>query len=586
MKYKRFWLLFLAFVILICILISKKSIMLSYINSDIDLNGIHYSARQILDISEILDNAKALSKSENIKYKYIFFNPYGSGFMNHNPIPNDLDLEVGINLGEYNYDGSNGDEVAESIMKAIESFGYSFNFCLNSTYKDLYTDISPFELLTKMTRTHNYYKKSIIESLNYVANGTNHVKYVQKIFNNKKYNYKVDYPYYLSSNEILLTGYPMVKIFSDRFSYNTQQKKYMREITLIPNFFITLKYKDSKIPVEISPETVFGARLQLKRRFFATSIFANRYSLNFLKNTEILNDDEKYFFYRMLSFRRHLMETENIKNSGMDRPIKMFKRLIQTANMFHSVIGEDMYNEIVGYAENYLNNPDIQLLNECANIYGVVYSIQKAPILLVRLNNTEKTQTLYKTADEALGQLYARNIVDKKHLDVLKNYHEKKLQYLSSIKEPADAYLLQDSEITDKVKEEISAAVRSLIKDADKIDKFINYFEDILVSAGYHQIYIYWLNEHTLGILKDDFTSKIDDLQSFAQNNDLTAMKYKIVTAKEIPTNTIKYEIWVRNNPTEKETETFNNLKQTLLDDRKSNLKIKKKYEILPKYHI
>ena len=226
------------------------------------------------------------------------------------------------------------------------------------------------------------------------------------------------------------------------------------------------------------------------------------------------------------------------------------------------------------------------MLNECANIYGVAYSIQKAPTLLVRLNALGKTESLYKTANEALEQLYERGIVDKKYLDVLKNYHEKKLKYLSEIKDPGDAYLLQDAELCDAVKEETSAAVRSLIKDTDKMDKFISYFEDILISAGYHRIYIYWLNEHTLGISRDDFTSEIKDIPAFAKDNDLTAIEYKLVTNKDIPTSTLKYEVWVRNNPTEAETDTYNKLKQTFLNERKHNLKIKKRYEILPHYHI
>ena len=581
MKYKRFLVLFSIFIILLILFIVQKSLLFVYVNPTSNTEGMKYSAITVKQVSEILDEARVISKKENVNYNYIFFNPYGSGYLKNNPIPNDLDLEVGVYLGEFEYNGENGEQVSSDIMNAIESFSLAFNFGLNAYPSGIYTDESPFELLNRMTKTNKYYKDSIKDSLDYVVNGKNYIKYVRKIFHNKKYSYRVDYPYYMSSNEILLTGFPMVKMYSDNLIYNKDQKKYLREITLIPNFFIDLKYKDKVIPVEISPESFFGARLQLKRRFFATSVFANSYSTKFLKNTEILKDEDEYFFYRMLSFRRHLLETENIKGAGLDRPLKIFKRIIQTANTIKVVLGDEKYNEISEYVESYLYNPDIQLLNECVNIYGIVYSLQKSPQLLVRLNSLGKTASLYEVAEECLNKLYERGKVDKKHLDVMKNYHETKLKYLSSISDAENVYLLEDRALCDAVKDEANVAVRELVKDDGKIDKFISYFNDILIKAGYHRTFIYWLDEHTLGILSDDYTKNIKDVEKFAKDNGLTAIEYKFINAAQIPKDTIKYEVWTRYNPTEEEEAAYKNLRQTLLDDRK-NYNIKRKMVLLP----
>ena len=581
MKYKRFWLLFLIFIVLIIMLIAQNSMVTSYVNPHSNVESIDRSAGIVMKISRVLDAAKNLSSKEHIKYNYIFMNPYGSGYMYHNPIPNDLDMEVGIHLGTFVYDGKNGEKVAEDIMASIESFGYAFNYNLNAIYTDLYTDVSPFEFLQKMTKEHNYYKNSIKNSLDYVVAGKNYVKYVHKIFNNTKYSYRVDYPYYMSSNEILLTGYPMTKMFNDKLSYNDNQKKYLREITLIPNFFINLKYNGKNIPVEISPESFFGARLQLKRRFFASSVFANLYSIKFLHNTEILKNDNDFFFYRMLAFRRHLLEVENIYGAGLDRSIKIFKRIMQTANMIRPIIGDEEYNKIAKYVDDTLEDTDIQLLNDCSNIYGVVYSLQKAPNLLVRLNEDGKTETLYNTANDALNELYKRGNVDKQYLDVLKKYHEQSFLYLTKVKNPDDVYIVKNIEMSDTVKEVSNKAMSSLIKNKEYIAQIIKIFNDILVNAGYHRIYIYWLDEHTLGILKDDFTKGIDNLEEFSKKNDLMAIDYKLVTPAEIPKSTLKYEVWVRHNPTPEQEANYQNLRNTFLEDKK-NYNIKIRYQLLP----
>ena len=560
----------------------NNSLLFVYVNPYTNIEGMKYSAKQVYAIGKILDNARNLSRYEKIKYRYKFFNQYGSGYMTHNPIPNDLDLETDVYLGEFEYDGKNGKEVANRIMDSIESFSFAFNYCLNSSNDNIYIDQSPFEQLSIMAKERGHYVKSIVNSLDYVISGKNYIKYVSRIFNNKKYIYRVDYPYYMDANEILLTGYPVIKMFSDDLIYSPNQKRYLREITLIPTYSITLKYNGKSIPVDLVPESYFGARMHIKRRFFTSSVFTNKYSEKYLKTTGILHDEKQYFFYRMLSFKRHISETENIIVAGIDRPLKLIKRLMQTADMMHSQIGDDMYNEIAEYAGKYLNNPDIQLLNECSNIYSIVYTLQQTPNLLAKLNELNKTHSLYETANDSLNQLYARGVVDKKYLDIMKKYHDTKLKYLPEIKNASDVYLLGDDELCKAVKDATNSAIRDMITDVDKIDKYVAVFNNIMIKAGYHRIFIYWLDAHTLGILKDDFTNKITNLESFAKYNDLTAMEYKFINKEDIPKSTMKYEVWVRYNPSPEEEKEFVKLKQSFDDDKKL-LKVKKYRVFFPK---
>ncbi|MBQ1612448.1 MAG: hypothetical protein II085_03130 [Alphaproteobacteria bacterium] len=169
MKHLRFLILLVIFILLLGFYVQQNSLLFVYVNPQTDTSGMKYSAKTIMEIGHVLDKARMTSRRDHVKYNYEYYNPYGSGFLPHNPIPNDLDLEVGINLGEFTYDGNNGEKVAQDILNAIENFSFAFNFCLNSDSKNLYTDISPFDLLENMTKVHKRYKRALKESLDYVV---------------------------------------------------------------------------------------------------------------------------------------------------------------------------------------------------------------------------------------------------------------------------------------------------------------------------------------------------------------------------------------------------------------------------------
>ena len=103
---KKLFLIFLLLVLLIY-LISEHLMFFAYFNPYTNTKPLKYIATSIKELDKGFSYAKKSVRSKGYNIKYLYFNAYGSGFIENNNIPNDLDYAVGIDLGKYNYDGKN-----------------------------------------------------------------------------------------------------------------------------------------------------------------------------------------------------------------------------------------------------------------------------------------------------------------------------------------------------------------------------------------------------------------------------------------------------------------------------------------------
>ena len=528
-------------------------------------------SKTIKGIEDGLDFAQKASLKDGKSFNYLYENAYGSGFLNNNPIPNDLDFAVGIDLGTYEYDGKNSEYIANEIVDRMESFQFFFNthFNLNKTF---YIDKTYFELINILSRQRQKNINAIVESLPVALSGKEYIKYTEKVIEDGS---DLDLPYIMKPNEILVEDYEPVMLYSDIVKYNSKMPRYIRSISIIPEFFVNIKSNNQVIPLEIVPESYRGERMQLVRRFFASSTFIGMNSKNYLKNS-FINDDEKYFYYRMVSYKRHLQEISNIQVMK-DRPVKMLKRFMQTADIIQPIINEKDYAGLQNIVAKNLENRDIQLLNEYINICTTIYLIQEHPSLYLRLKEDGKIKIMYQTLLNVLKELENRgNITDIK---VLKDFAQNDLKKLEFIENKFEVEIFK-TEIFDKkyklVNDVANAAVYSFIEDKDKLDKFVLMFEKIYTEAGFHKVKLYWIDKNTIGILSDDFTKNIKDLNQFAKENKLANVNYKLVNTAQIPRLAVKYGIWAQYNSTPAELEKYKHFKTLILEDKK-NFNIKNK---------
>ncbi len=570
--------LFVLLIFGLLIYTKKNTLLYIYLNPYTETKTLPYIAKSIKELDKAFEYAKFSSARSGLNFDYLYFNAYGSGFVKNNSIPNDLDFAVGINLGEYNYDKDSAENIAKEIVEKMNSFETSLYFALSmSANKHIYTSQTPFGIMSVLSKQRMVSEKNISDSLDTALSPENYVKYTKKTLDDSFDNLKVDVPYIMKSHEILMENRRPIIVYSDLVRYNPVMPLYMREISIIPEYYVTIVNNGKKELVEIVPESFLGSRLQLSRRFFASTVFLHNKSLAFLKSTSYINNDEEYLYYRMLSFKRHLQEINNIIVME-DRPVKLFKRLIQTADMVYPAISEELYDEISDFVGENLNNTDIKLINEYINICGNLLNIMEYPSLFFELSHLGKLDTMYKTLEFTVESMEHSGNIDTKTVIKMKEYQEQELSKMFNIKNIKDlkSYREQALDKYADVNELASKAVFELVKEPEKIEKYIGIFNNIYIDSGFHKVSLYWLDNNTLGVVEDNFTRNIKDFKKFAKENDLIDVNYKLIKETNIPDMKMRYDIFARYNPSDEQNEYYKRFQKRLLDDRK-NFKIKRK---------
>ena len=287
----------------------------------------------------------------------------------------------------------------------------------------------------------------------------------------------------------------------------------------------------------------------------------------------------KYLYYRMFSYRRHLQEISNLKLIK-DRPVKMLKRIMQTADIISPAIDIDTYDEISKVIQENLSNRDIQLLNEYSNICTTLYQIAESPQLFLHLKGQHKIKIMYDTMTKCLNELDSRGNIDKKVIANLRKIQTQQLQKMFLIRTESEVIKFRALLFTKTIviiQNTINQTIFENLLDKDKLNSYIALFNKIYTDAGYHKVSLYWLNQNTMGILKDDFTQEIKDYNKFAKDNDLSNVEYKLLSQDQTPKSAIKYSVWARNNANTIEENNYQNLRNALLKDKK-NFKIKRKF--------
>lgn len=525
-------------------------------------------------INDMRKNGQAVS----IMYK----NAYGSGFLKHNPIPNDLDYSIGINLGRYDYNGQNGIFIAESIENKMSTFQSEFyDYISTSDDKTFYTNYTTLSSIVFLSKKKYANIKSINSSLKKVFQNKEYVLHTVKRLEDRQ-DIQLKFPFVLKSNEILIEDASPIQLFSNDINYSNDTSKFLREVTIILDFFVDIKdTRTNELKhIEIVSESFMGQRLQLSRRFFVPMVFIGEKSANFLRKFDILNDDEKYISYRLFNFKRHLQEFANL-NELNDRPVKMFKRILQCSDLIEPVLDKNLKDEIIKNISDNLNNKQIQIMNDYSTSLGNLIQIMQLRRIFSQTRDSGEIYWLLASMRTDLQELKIRSLKDMEDVDSLLKFQNEIDNAVRSVKDKDDLidkynFILEQMNTYNPIILNIFARNTQHKKE---VLSYIDKFNDIYSNAGFHKIELYWLSDNTIGVVKDDFTEKIkpDDLKIMALQNDLADVNYVLINKTEAPELSVRYSAWVRHNPTKQEEENWMHLRQKLLSDKK-NFKIKRKF--------
>ncbi len=554
-----------------------------YVVPQTNAESLPYIANIMKRMDSVFKQMEKASKKEKLPIKYTYLNAYGSGFIPKNEIPNDLDVALGVDFGEYEYTGDNAEEIAKSIVDKIAFLETNMNlgFKLNG-YPRIVNKEDYFDLLLSLNRYRAKNIEDIKGSLDIALKDDSYVKYtVKNISETKGEAILIDVPYIMKAHEILYEDLKPLGLYSSLVVYNSDMPQYMREVTVIPEMTATIKHGGKTTVITIVPESFLGERLQLERRFYASNVFLHNSKAKLVENLPCLKDNDLYLYYRMLSFKRHLHVINNILVME-DRPIKLLKRFIQAADMVEPILTKEEYKEISDLVYTNLNNKDIQDLNEYINIVGLLVNYIDKIKLYFDVKEAGKLDTMFAVLEARTNSLESRGNVDKNTIKLLRDFYQKDLKDYRTLKTAKDVeayadYVIKESNLK-LVREEIDKSAYKLISNKDEMQKILNILNNVYYNAGYHRVTLYWLDTNLIGVIKDDFTKDIKDLKQFAKDNDLIGVNYKFITQKEadeMMLNT-RYDVWGRYNPTKQEAQVYDDMINKLLADKK-NFNVKRK---------
>ncbi|RAI13521.1 MAG: hypothetical protein DKM23_00365 [Candidatus Melainabacteria bacterium] len=507
---------------------------------------------------------------------YLYKNYYGSGFIKNNPIPNDLDVAVGVDLGEFEYDGENPYKTSRAIVDKISTYHlYSHIVFLKS--KKLFLMDKP--AILKL----NELERKKVSSMENIADG------IEKAFNNdiqivhSTKDYKgqnVNYTLVFKPNEIFVDDITPVFTYTSEISYNKTMSDFPRELTVVPDFYAKIKNtKTGEIKsVDLVEESFLGERFQISRRFFVPLIFTGNQSLKYLKSLDFLTNDEKYLDTRMFNYFRYVTEVQMYLDASVD-PVKLLKRLHQCTDIISPALTQEQRDKIYSDIDETLSKPDIQTATDYLTIYKNIKFMTQNKFIMTKAEEFGYFKQ-WIVASNACLELLSKNSEYKDEVnDLLKIHNEILAQFRDMNSEIKLAEL--NKYLDNKDLNVYVACAKIINKNINNTDKFVVDFKilnDVFKKSGYHSMDLYWINKDTVYIARNEFTKTLTqkDILPLIKENGLPQVNYKLLNETKLLGNK-KETVYVRYKSTEAENKYLQELEDKLLQDKK-NFKIKRKY--------
>ncbi len=579
---KKNLLLCVLIVLLLYLVFDRFALQIVWVNPNVNTKVFPYISKSLKEVDKALNNTVLTMKSNQLDVKILYKNAYGSGFLKHNPIPNDLDYSIGVYLGEYEFDGKNSREIAKNIDEKMTIFQTEFYNYINIINPNkFYTDYDVLTSLTKLFNKRDANIESISMSIPKLFEHKNYIAYTEKLLvDENDRQIRMTFPFILKQNEILIEDYSPITLYTQLIKYSKNTVNMMRELTIVTDFYVDIKKGDDIVNAEIVAESFTGQRLQLTRRFFVPLIFTGNCSAKYLKNLKLLTNDDDYIEYRLFNFKRHLQEFSNLKELR-DRPVKLFKRVLQCEDLILPLLDPKTVTDINQTIEATLNNPQIQLLNDWQTAFVNLLQISSMPNLYLKAQYHNKITEHVNRMQQIVQEMKDSNLYNQQDLTQIDNYTNELAEQLKLIN---SEFKLKDyhkfiMKTSNSVIDTINGIICESTADKEKIIGYIDTFNKIMEMAGFHKIDMCWINKNLMGIAKDEFTSKIPEkeLKLMAKENNLADVDYKFINKSELAGPKVRYAVWVRYNPTDKENAVWQSMRAKLLED-KQNFNLKRQF--------
>lgn len=571
--------LLLAFAKFVC----SKSLLFVYNHPETNISVLQNIYLPIKNLDHVLKKTAEYMGDGDYKIKYVYKNYYGSGFLKYNPIPNDLDSTVGVYLGQYDYDGTNSDKIANKVLSKISVLYTAFYEVLQNLPGDtIIAGLLPLETFQINSLASEADKQSFRVALSRTFNDSSSYILMLPKSPVDDDSIKVNVPFYMNSNEILIEDKKPCMLFADGIIYNNWMNDYKREFTVIFDFFIDVKNTSTgEIKrMELIPEAFLGERLQYSRRMFVPNVFVGIESINYLQNFRFMKDDDSYLVNRLYNFERYIQVFEHSLDNDLLQ-VKMLKRLHQSIDAFLPLLSKDEKDDYYSVVGEYLQDDNIASLNDIVNIFVLYSKITSRPNVFYYYKKSGQLDVLSKYFDENLKKLKKSGKFDIKILNQIAQAEKNAIDKMRATNsEPDYASMVEIFQSNRLVVLDLVKALYSQLIDKNDLVRIDELLKKKFTDAGYKRLRVYWIDENNIAVLNSPLIGNMST-KRFRENavaSGLPDVNYKFIDKKELDGKIyVDSLVWIRLNPSVEENKNYAKLRDTLLLDKK-NYSIKTKF--------
>ena len=525
-----------------------------------------YIATSTLLVNQIIYDAVEHSLKEfNKDARVLYVNGYGSGLLKGNEASSDYDYSVAVNLGKYKYTGTNENSIAKVLLNQIIRFQ-------NAIYAS--AAIYPEFEIQSMPKDARFGPITLGQRPEIIGES------IKKAIQGKPYSLLFKKRNYLfSEDEILLTKFTLVRLFSRRISYSRDYRRMLRELTIYCEFYVDIEDENGNIKTyEMVTEAAGGRRdSQNKYKKFIPNVFTDANSIDFAREFYKFKDNEEYLTLRMASYCSHYVHSDFLEGDGAVSPLKVLKRILQDAYAFHPILDKKKANEIVKETSKVLQDKGLIALNDFYVAAEIIENCTKSKKSMKKFSSIIKG--LNKTAQNIVNDLRTKYGYTDEELKPLDEFNE----FIKTALENRDEYQPQ---IQEKIPtKEVYKLMSNHIPDRQRFYEYNSHMSKILEPAGIYKVESWQDAPNHIYIMKDDFTKnipvseypKMEQMQGYqvwAINDDTV---FELMNRKDFDGD-IRFIMasWVRYKPTPEQDAVWKEMQDKFLKDKKHyNLKIR-----------
>ena len=529
-----------------------------YTNKD----AFFYLAPAIKSLNLRLGKIAEACRSKGLHACHVFQGAYGSGFLKHNIVGNDLDYMMVVDLGKIVIHGRDTDAAAREIIKKIDAYVEIF-YSIADSSQDADLSVMNWGPLGRqgLNKTDGLEEK-LTELLDDTVKGKDHRVLL-------KGRHSCLFPNVLPLGTGYLYANTMVKFVSRQIRYTGRMFAGLREFSVMLHFSFDLALEG---PGE--------KKTSMKKMLFdPTYIPAGRVLPvmdSFLWTVPVGSRSASFFNKALLEDSRALVESRPLRSIGMldqceqyfhkKNIMKALKRLHQGFDWIYPLFDNSFRSEISAYLKRQLRNPDVLLCQNIAEMAQMTNALLKDPQLFAMYYGSGDIKgTVSRMSSDAL-KLEKRYPQLKKANTRLRSAFCEIQEILESNTPPH--WKGRASELLNRTERSANEYLIRIMPDSGKILQFKDRIMAKLCDAGFRVLPVRGMSDGTLGVSEQDLSGTITlkTLNSTPGKIAAPAFKYRLINDSEYPCA----RLILRPGQSEREEENYGKMLDALSKDMRS----------------